>query len=200
MKFQLSNTLIYKLCLIQHIFRKNGLPDDVFWHVINPLLKTDMNDVCVWSDGNFTSMLEYGECFDVVLKNKFDVFGNNFIRFTKKRMFIKDAYKKFHMSSTYDDINKIMTCHTCTYKHNNLQLHTLFSFDENNVNAYLCYVKFDDEKCDIDFKGVLCILKNEALKIVDDFKNRFLHPVYENCYGVELIQKHFNTLKLFNNV
>ena len=54
LKFRLSSELVSKLCLVQHVFRKNGLPDDVFWYMLEPLFKTDMKkDVCVWSDNDF---------------------------------------------------------------------------------------------------------------------------------------------------
>jgi len=81
LKFRLSSELVSKLCLVQHVFRKNGLPDDVFWYMLEPLFKTN---VCVWSDNGLMSVFEYKENFDVGLKDEYMEYWGLFCKVCKK--------------------------------------------------------------------------------------------------------------------
>lgn len=194
LKFRLSSELVSKLCLVQHVFRKNGLPNDVFWYMLEPLFKTDMKkDVCVWSDNGFVSMFEYGYNFDVVLKDEYDVFGDYFVKFIKNKMFLPDIYGKYNRSSICDTHKKIITLHTCNITHNKLPIHTLFSFSKYNVNGYICYVKTENETCNMNLKEICKILKIEANNIMRDYKNKY------DCdhYDVNIIKNHLITLQTF---
>lgn len=162
MKIQLSNALIHKLCLVQYIFRKNALPDDVFWYMIKPQLQTDITDVCVWYWGEFMSILEYGPNFNVTIKDDGYMFG-------QKLPYILGHYKqdKFN-TDKFKDIHKddgIVYFISYDKHHTFPELYVVFKIENDVISPYICFNKYNDAHDDINDKVIEDLIKYNALNL-----------------------------------
>lgn len=168
LKFRLSKDLIKKLCIVQLIFRKNGVPDDVFKYVITPLFPSNtIDDVFMFDETTkkFTSMFEYGYDFNVVLKNKWSKYGENDIG----SYLSKNAHHNAQTAIIHNTKSILRMCGIDTNHYTHMiyynseyskYLHTMFSFLHDNVECHTFYVKQISED---DMNVVDKVIENNLL-------------------------------------
>jgi hypothetical protein len=169
MKFQLSSALIHKLCLVQYGFRKNGIPDDIFWYMINPLFKTDMNDVCVWHWGEFMKILEYDYNFNITIKDDGYILGPTLpytLACYKQDKFNSSQFFVIHRDNKI--IYFISYIKDCCIPY----LYVVFKIENNFITSSVCYNKYDTDYDDLN--------DSEIEEIIYDNEFGFYHHYSHN--------------------
>jgi hypothetical protein len=162
LKFGLSETLIEKLCLILHIFRKNDVPDDVFYYIINPFFsKIDATNVYTWimEYKKFIGMMEYDYNFKIVLKDEWDHLDLTIVKYMTKYTH-NDFYEKGVFGFTII-LNECDVLHYVSYtkRNDNLPIYSLFQISNDDVNIYVCYTDFNNCKYDVNDDIVNDVIK-----------------------------------------
>lgn len=191
LKLKLSSELVSKLCLVQYIFRKNGIPDDVYSYIMKFLFDYDMNDVCIWTNGKFESIIEYDYDFDMCLKKEWNVFGDNFIKFIKEYMVKKHIYLKYCRTITITDDRVIF--HIC----NEFLIHTLITITNYDVKAYLCHVDWNGKYDDI-YIDENKIFKYEVNRILDSYGGHIYNHNF-NVVSDGITKDHLKRLQQFKD-
>jgi hypothetical protein len=197
MKFELSQQLIKKLCMVNWVFIKNGVPDDVFKYVITPLFPSNTIDNVFIFDvttKKFTSMFEYGYDFNVVLKNEWTKYGNNDIG----RSLSNNAIYNLNFTNNHSGKSVLRMCginnthYTHMIYYNNeysKHLHTMFSFLHDNVECHTFYVKQISED---DINVVDKVIENNLLKFSGYLiKSNLWHKKY-----LELLKNKYPHIKI----
>jgi len=149
LKFKLSLTLKEKLCLVLHVFRENNVPDDVFWYMVNPLFKTNRNDVYVWRDNKFESIFVYEYNFNVVIKLDNYIFGDVLSNELSNEHFKfgnSDYMNSYSLENATILISRKIIDDT-------MPLYLMIIFCAGIINVYVCFSE---------------IAKNEMIKDVDE--------------------------------
>ncbi len=137
-KFGLTSLLIEKLCLVQYVFRKNGLPDDVFWYMLEPLFKTNKNDVSTWYEDKFVSLYRYDYDFNIIIKHVWADTTDKLINHlsTNNNSKIFDEYRNsdwlYLIVYDYEPVYNVFHI-----RGDNICAHTFYNnYDNDNVDDY----------------------------------------------------------------
>lgn len=186
-RFKLSGTLIEKLCMVQFTFRKNSIPDDVFWYMIKLSMKIDMHDVCVYDDDNknFVSMFEYGPDLKIKVRDKWNMLDMDGLKRIYENTHKWNSTIGFVQKNKLGELNIIMQYREDTY--------TIFTFSDNILKTNLCCVKFNEDSQFTWYDDkVNDIIERRAL---------LLFSYYRFCQNFSLIEfKHLKLLKQKFNI
>jgi hypothetical protein len=182
-KFTISKTLFEKICLIKCLFRKYNLPNEMYEHVMNPLFKSDLNTVMIFSknDKRFVSMFEYAYDFSVILSEKWATIFNPKLmgyisRDAFKTEFTKDEFiwtvtdenlKSKYMMLDIGFINYFDDFILISYEKRikNIPIYTLFTFTNDDIYIHACYTKFWECCYDVNENDLAVIVDNDIKRL-----------------------------------
>jgi hypothetical protein len=188
LKFRLSKDLIKKLCIVQLIFRKNNVPDDVFCYMITPLFeKSNINDIYVWY-GKFMSVYEYDCDFKVNVRKGWGDFSDGIVNTLQK--FKQNTFLKGGFSGAYEQTN-ISHYISYTYTVDAPHLYVLFRITNKSTKGFVCYTDFGNEPYKhVNDEYINSIIKRKASEIYNSYNYHSSHTKRHDP-----ITKRFETLK-----
>lgn len=189
-KFGVTNRLIKKLCLIQYIFRKNNVPDDVFWYILKPLFKTNKNNIYIWNGKKFESVFVYDYDFKIIARHIYSGTNDKLINTISEY-----NNKNFDCQKFFDAyiISNVMYFMVYSGKHDNLVLYNVFRISGKNICAYTFYNKYDDTNINnIDNDDIQNMINRNALDVYTYYrgvKNNKLKKLGIKGYHIDLLKK-----------
>lgn len=202
-KFPISKTLFEKIWLIKFIFRKYNLPNEMYEHVMNPLFKSNINPVMIWSenDKKFVSMFEYAYKFSVVLNKKWKtIFNPKFMGYIARDSF-KTEFTKDNFCWTVTDNNIIHEDGFINYfddfmlisyakRNKNESIYTLFTFSNDNIHVHACYTNY--------FNDLIFANENDMNDIIDNDMQRLYWDLLGSTFkgfNERITKKHIEILQ-----
>ncbi len=163
--FRLSDDLHEKLCLVLHVFRENNMPDDVFWYMIKPFFRVNMNDLCLYDndDKKFTSIFEYGLDFKIKIRDKWNMLEMDLLKNTHKFIHKWNIAIGIAQKNKSGNLNIMMQVKVDTY--------IIFTFSDNKVDVYLFCIQFNKNfKFTLDDDEINNIIKEKAQLLFTNHK------------------------------